>query len=556
MKRILAFLIVIVSVFSSVGVNAYALEWYGNPLDTTSYQSIIEDAKKRHTGYREPRGILYDIDNNGVPELILLYTTKMKSNEITEAFDCCVTSIYTMNGNTVVPLITEKVLYAQAGGPEGFSGIVAKNERKYFAIFSESGETGDGDDPISRGADWYLYSVSGKSINLEQHLYTEFQLNPDMDVISRKTALNDKIISWNEYNNWISSIQKISVLEEYSDVVPPETLLDSVLSAVKGKNYNEPSSWAEKEVNAAINLGIVPSNLKNNYQQAITREEFCVLATQTLCAKFGTNTEGILKKYNKVAYSRFSDTQNNSVIAMNALEIVNGADNYHFNPDSEITREEAAVIIRKMCGLFENTMPNKLNNKFSDATAISSWAKESVKIVTSCLYDGKYIMNATTNNQFSPKMNYSREQAIVTMGRLFHYVKDKMAVKVLLNYVLNSDYVSTAISENELLGEWKLDAQRTMDVTGESLRGLFGSGIKYGDSMEFRRNSSFEYYIGIGCGGKGKFRIDGDKIEVSYVTYEEETQMSETLHILRDKSGQLVIAMDYADEDKIIWVHS
>jgi hypothetical protein len=43
-----------------------------------------------------------------------------------------------------------------------------------------------------------------------------------------------------------------------------------------------PSIWAQKEVNEAIQLGIVPERLQSDYQTPITREEYAELVVRSI----------------------------------------------------------------------------------------------------------------------------------------------------------------------------------------------------------------------------------------------------------------------------------
>lgn len=55
---------------------------------------------------------------------------------------------------------------------------------------------------------------------------------------------------------------------------------------------------------------------------------------------------------------------------------------------------------------------------FADASSIAAWAKPSVSFVSSA-----GVMNGTGNNSFSPLGTYSRQQAFMTIVRLFESVK-------------------------------------------------------------------------------------------------------------------------------------
>ena len=119
----------------------------------------------------------------------------------------------------------------------------------------------------------------------------------------------------------------------------------------------------------------------------------------------------------------FSDTTDEKVEAMSALGVVNGVGNNRFEPDSDITREEAAVMLWRLAQqLDSDVQPNSAQLTFTDHSSISSWAQEAVSAVSACETGGNKIMNGTGNNLFSPQETYTREQSIVTMFRLNSYI--------------------------------------------------------------------------------------------------------------------------------------
>ena len=81
-----------------------------------------------------------------------------------------------------------------------------------------------------------------------------------------------------------------------------------------------------------------------------------------------------------------------------AIGVVSGVGNNRFDPDAQLTREQAAT--------------------FADNDSVSSWALEQVGHVQAA-----GIMSGTGGNMFSPKQPYTREQSIVTILRLFDLVK-------------------------------------------------------------------------------------------------------------------------------------
>ena len=116
----------------------------------------------------------------------------------------------------------------------------------------------------------------------------------------------------------------------------------------------------------------------------------------------------------------FSDTKNIDVLICNKLGIITGDTQNNFNPYSNLTREQAATILYRLCNVlkidFENLKPTQ---RFNDYDKISEYARESVfKISNLNTPLDEFVMNGTLNNNFSPKDNLTLEQALVILVRL------------------------------------------------------------------------------------------------------------------------------------------
>ena len=198
------------------------------------------------------------------------------------------------------------------------------------------------------------------------------------------------------------------------------------------------SGWAKEEVEEAIDLGIVPEKYRSDYGNNITREEFAI--TSLMYVAYQNNMDmcdmselpafyyssSKLKERVKTNRGRdyFSDVdgdyergypyQNLLYFAM-CLGIVNGRSPKVFDPDSPITREEAAVMLDRVCGLWEenNNIPEKDIGEIKDFDEVYDWAKESVKRIYSL-----DVMQGMPDGSFSPKGLYTREQCYATFMRL------------------------------------------------------------------------------------------------------------------------------------------
>lgn len=176
-----------------------------------------------------------------------------------------------------------------------------------------------------------------------------------------------------------------------------------------------PSAWAADTVNAAISQNLVPAALQSSYQQNITREEFCSLIIPLLKARLGEEQYISTVYLTGVTYNeakaRYTDTYSNDVIACTQLGIVSGTEAGKFDPNANLTRQQAAKILASTAKIL-NITSTGAQSSFADRGHIAAWAQESVDFVC-----GAGIMNGTDTG-FQPNGYFTREQAIATIYRM------------------------------------------------------------------------------------------------------------------------------------------
>lgn len=182
-----------------------------------------------------------------------------------------------------------------------------------------------------------------------------------------------------------------------------------------------PSMWAAEEISAAVRCGFVPAELQGSYREGITREEFCVLLMDMLCRKSGMSLEEFLKSKDiNPDIDAFTDTSGRHVLAAAAAGIVSGRGNNLFDPKSLLTRQEAAKILACAARLMGKLPDGHFVQMFSDSDQFEPWASPHIEYLAALQAgSGRPIMNGIENNRFSPLSVYTREQAIVTVYRLY-----------------------------------------------------------------------------------------------------------------------------------------
>jgi hypothetical protein len=162
----------------------------------------------------------------------------------------------------------------------------------------------------------------------------------------------------------------------------------------------------------------VPSEIEDNYRSNITRQEFAKAAVYTYAANQGLTPEDTAAQHTDTSIS-FTDTSDQYVLCAASLGIVSGRGNGVFDPDTGITREEAALMLENLAKNISDvgeTNTDDYLSKFADKADISDWAREAVGLVSN-----RGWIVGTDASHFNPKGMYTREQAICVFERFFEY---------------------------------------------------------------------------------------------------------------------------------------
>lgn len=220
--------------------------------------------------------------------------------------------------------------------------------------------------------------------------------NDWLQICQERTLLN-----WGENGN---------VLKPYLDFSPKQAIIDK-LKTLKEETIAvtaSASDWAVEQINAAISANLVPASLQSKYTQATTRAEFCALAV----ALYET-----VKDAEITERATFSDTSDVNVQKMAALGVVNGVGDNKFSPDSALTREQAATMLSRLADAISKPLTAQAPT-FNDNSSVSVWAFDAVGQM-----QATGIMGGVGDNTFSPSTDYTREQSIVTILRLYDIMK-------------------------------------------------------------------------------------------------------------------------------------
>ena len=100
--------------------------------------------------------------------------------------------------------------------------------------------------------------------------------------------------------------------------------------------------------------------------------------------------------------------------------IVDGTTSTTFAPDSNITREQMAVIMKNYADKMGYSIPKTLEAvTFADNAQISSWAKDAVKAMQQA-----GVLSGKENNRFDPQGNATRAEAATVLHRFVEVIID------------------------------------------------------------------------------------------------------------------------------------
>ena len=206
-----------------------------------------------------------------------------------------------------------------------------------------------------------------------------------------------------------------------------------------------PSDWAADEVKTAVALGLVPESLQKNYQSPVTRAEFASLVMRLQAVWDEEGMCGVRSEELQaldLSAVVFTDTDDRDVRRCAALGIVEGVGENRFAPEEPLTRQQAAAMLYRACGVLapwvttEDTMGTTqvrgfvsfwMPHCFADGDAIRSWARTGIQW---CYRHN--VMAGVDGDRFAPEGGYTREQAILTVLRLY-YVNGRAGESPLCN---------------------------------------------------------------------------------------------------------------------------
>ncbi|MBQ4109431.1 MAG: S-layer homology domain-containing protein [Clostridia bacterium] len=211
-------------------------------------------------------------------------------------------------------------------------------------------------------------------------------------------------------NSTVIAYTALTALERlYSGQSPVYNLNDFKyeISADTFSDYNEISDNNKSYIELARTLGITQGDTNGNFnpKAGITRAEVVTALLRTVNSEITNNYESV-----------FTDVTENSwywnyVLTAKRKGFVNGTTYTTFEPESNITKQDVAVIITNIY-----PMPYDASQTFADFDSTASYAKNAVQM---CIQNGIFDLY---DGLFNPYSDADRETVISALVKLLMYL--------------------------------------------------------------------------------------------------------------------------------------
>ena len=211
-----------------------------------------------------------------------------------------------------------------------------------------------------------------------------------------------------------------------------------------------PNNWSTKALENAVKNGLLKGDNGKILPNAnLTRAQMATIVNRA----FGTTEKASLSSYTDVAANSWYYDDMAKAVQMKTF--VGSGDK--LNPDSNITREEAFVVLTraiKLSGANQSTL-----DKFPDKALVSRWAKDAA----ASLISAGYISGS--NGQLNPKQDITRAE--------FAQIMDN----ILKNYIKTTGTYTTDYTGNMMINVPGVTL-KNIKITGDL---IIGDGVGNGD---------------------------------------------------------------------------
>lgn len=198
--------------------------------------------------------------------------------------------------------------------------------------------------------------------------------------------------------------EDVEITEEPAETAPVVTIQPSVFA------FPGVSEWAQPEVFTLFSRDSVPESLMSDFTTSITRAEFTAIISRAYEEMTGEEAPSDAAGFTDIHENPYAE----SIMQAYNLGIINGRSDTSFDPDSYISRQEAAKILYSFLSVLQKAQPlTDSQPPFADAADITGWA---VPYVAYAYNNG---LMEGTNTGFEPLGTLTREQAMAIIERMW-----------------------------------------------------------------------------------------------------------------------------------------
>ncbi|MCD8239778.1 MAG: hypothetical protein LUC92_10695 [Clostridiales bacterium] len=179
---------------------------------------------------------------------------------------------------------------------------------------------------------------------------------------------------------------------------------------------------AKDGVKAADDDGLLINTLRyRDLSDDITRYELACLGVQAVLKKSGKNIYEYVSENNiPINYNKYDDIVSPDVLVAEYLGLVSPGSGGCFHPETNVTREEVACALYRLCQLFGVETTSR-SSAFEDESEIASSSRAAVNAVTGTKSGDTYIMSGGTLSAFQPNEHYSLEKTLISIDHVYDF---------------------------------------------------------------------------------------------------------------------------------------
>lgn len=170
------------------------------------------------------------------------------------------------------------------------------------------------------------------------------------------------------------------------------------------------SDWAQASVDLFYLSGGLPAEQCQTFQEVLTRGEFAQLVYPIV-----TQLPRSALKTMPYAYDDTLNAENGDYLEyLAALGLLHGSGDGRLTPEAALTREQAAVILTRLCALLGAPAPeDAAQTAWLDRASIADWAQSACDRICAA-----GVLRGVGQGQFAPRAGFTREQAICALCRV------------------------------------------------------------------------------------------------------------------------------------------